>query len=65
MIRCLFTIEGSLHGVLALVVVSLYCIPLLILTAAKGIPLPDLGDAVGIAMATGYLFVFMKLTVFW
>ena len=54
-----------MHGVLALVVVSLYCIPLLILTAAKGIPLPDLGDAVGIAMATGYLFVFMKLTVFW
>ncbi len=48
----LFTLEGSLHGALALIIGAVYGIPLLILTAVYGIPLPDMGDMVGVAMAT-------------
>ena len=48
----LFTLEGSLHGALALIVGAAYGIPLMVLTAVKGIPLPDMGDMVGVAMAT-------------
>jgi ABC-type antimicrobial peptide transport system permease subunit len=48
----LFTLEGSLHGALALIIGAVYGIPLLVLTAVKGIPLPDMGDKVGVAMAT-------------
>jgi len=49
----LFTLEGAFHGALALIVGGAYGIPLLALTAAKGIPLPlDMGDQIGVAFAS-------------
>ena len=47
----LFTVEGSMHAVLALVVASAYGVPLLILQAMNGISLPVEGNDYGLAMA--------------
>ena len=48
----LFTLEGALHGLLALGVGAVYGIPLLILTASKGIPLPkEVMDSTGFAIS--------------
>jgi ABC-type lipoprotein release transport system permease subunit len=43
----LFTIEGALHGLLALVVGAVYGIPILALTGAKGIPVPEMMSDMG------------------
>lgn len=43
----LFTIEGALHGLLALAVGAVYGIPLLALTRAKGIPVPEIMSDMG------------------
>ncbi len=48
----LFTLEGALHGVMALFVGAVYGIPLLTFTAVKGIPVPDVTDDFGIAMSS-------------
>ncbi len=48
----LFTLEGALHGVMALFVGAVYGIPLLAFTAIKGIPVPDITDDFGIAMSS-------------
>jgi len=48
----LFTIEGAIHGVMALIAGALYGIPLLIYTAKRGIPLPEAIDSVGIAISS-------------
>jgi ABC-type lipoprotein release transport system permease subunit len=47
----LFTLEGALHGILALIIGAVYGIPLMYLTASKGLPPPS--DAIapmGVAM---------------
>jgi len=47
----LFTLEGALHGILALLMGAVYGIPLLIWTAVKGLPLPSEAiDQMGVAM---------------
>jgi ABC-type lipoprotein release transport system permease subunit len=43
----LFTIEGALHGVLALMVGAAYGIPLLVVTLAKGISVPEMMGGIG------------------
>ena len=48
----LFTLEGALHGIMALFVGAVYGIPLLAFTAVKGIPVPDVTDDFGIAMSS-------------
>jgi ABC-type lipoprotein release transport system permease subunit len=48
----LFTLEGALHGLLALAVGAVYGIPLLMFTASKGIPLPkEVMDSTGFAIS--------------
>jgi len=46
----LFTFEGALHGILALLVGAAYGIPLMKLTLDKGIPLPGVSQDMGIAL---------------
>ena len=46
----LFTFEGALHGILALVLGAVYGIPLMKWTLAKGIPLPGVSQSMGIAL---------------
>lgn len=48
----LFTLEGSLHGVLAFAVGAIYGVPLMIYTTVTGIKLPDATDDFGIAIGT-------------
>ncbi|MBA7590710.1 hypothetical protein ES708_32840 [subsurface metagenome] len=48
----LFTLEGALHGIMALFVGAVYGIPLLAFTAVKGIPLPDVTDDFGMALSS-------------
>ncbi len=50
-IICLFTLEGAMHALLALLVGAVYGVPLLYLTAKKGIPLPEAMDNFGIAIS--------------
>jgi ABC-type lipoprotein release transport system permease subunit len=49
-IIALFTLEGALHGLLALVVGALYGIPLLYWTASAGFPLPEIAGEMGFAL---------------
>ena len=46
----LFTFEGALHGILALVVGALYGIPIIGYFIEKGIPLPDVVEESGFAI---------------
>jgi putative ABC transport system permease protein len=46
----LFTFEGALHGILALLVGAAYGIPLMKLTLSKGIPMPGAVKDMGIAL---------------
>ncbi len=46
----LFTFEGALHGILALILGAVYGIPLMKWTLAKGIPLPGVSQSMGIAL---------------
>jgi ABC-type lipoprotein release transport system permease subunit len=48
----LFTLEGTLHGILAIVIAAIYGIPLLIYTANKGIPMPSTAEEYGFALST-------------
>ncbi len=48
----LFTLEGALHGFLALILGAIYGIPLLNYFARTGMHLPDYADDVGLAMGT-------------
>lgn len=47
----LFTVEGSMHSILALVLGSLYGIPLLLLINKYGIPMPKSADQAGVAIS--------------
>ncbi len=46
----LFTLEGALHGFLALVLGAVYGIPLLMLSAVKGFSMPPMADNMGLAL---------------
>jgi ABC-type lipoprotein release transport system permease subunit len=43
----LFTVEGALHGILALAAGAIYGIPLLALTMSKGLPVPEIMSEMG------------------
>lgn len=47
----MFTIEGAMHGLLAILVAAIYGIPLLYLSALKGFPMPEGTDEYGMAIA--------------
>ncbi len=47
----IFTLEGLMNGVLALVAGAVYGIPLLVYTAQKGIPLPQSTESYGFAIS--------------
>ena len=47
----LFTLEGAIHGIIGIAVAALYGIPLLLLTAQTGIPLPKGTEGYGFALA--------------
>ena len=46
----LFTVEGSLHGILAALVGAIYGIPLLTWSAVQGLKLPQSTDSYGFAI---------------
>jgi ABC-type lipoprotein release transport system permease subunit len=46
----LFTFEGALHGLLALIVGAAYGIPLLAYSLSRGMPMPAIGSDFGIAL---------------
>jgi ABC-type lipoprotein release transport system permease subunit len=48
----IFTIEGSAHSILAILLGSLYGIPLLTYLGSVGIPMPKSSDSYGIAIAS-------------
>ncbi len=47
----LFTVEGSAHSLLALILGSLYGIPVMLFLQQKGIPMPKSADQAGVAIA--------------
>ncbi len=47
----LFTVEGALHGIMALALAAAYGVPLLMFSAAKGLSLPKMMDNAGIALS--------------
>ena len=51
-IVALFTLEGTLYGLLGVVVAALYGIPVLIVTARVGIPLPGMTEEYGFALVS-------------
>ena len=46
----LFTFEGALHGLLALIVGAIYGIPILALTMSRGLSMPEMATNVGVAV---------------
>jgi ABC-type lipoprotein release transport system permease subunit len=50
MVVGLFTFEGALHGLLALIVGATYGIPVLAYTLSRGLPMPAIGSDFGIAL---------------
>jgi putative ABC transport system permease protein len=48
----LFTLEGALHGILGIAIAAIYGIPVLILSAHKGIPMPSTVEEYGFALTT-------------
>ncbi len=47
----LFTVEGSVHSILALILGSLYGIPLMLFINKTGIPMPKSADQAGVAIS--------------
>lgn len=47
----LFTIEGAMHGILALLLACVYGIPLMVYTGTKGFPLPEATESFGYAFS--------------
>ena len=56
----LFTFEGAMHGLMAVVLAALYGIPLLIFTTMKGIPMPGSAEEYGFAL-TSRLFPYYSM----
>ncbi len=47
----LFTLEGALHGIMALILGALYGIPLLMYSARKGLAMPEMVESSGLAIS--------------
>ena len=47
----LFTLEGALHGLLALGLAAVYGIPLLMFSSIKGLSMPPMADNMGLALS--------------
>ncbi|MEA3501121.1 MAG: FtsX-like permease family protein [Candidatus Marinimicrobia bacterium] len=47
----LFTVEGAMHSIFAMVLAAIYGIPLLALQAKKGFPMPEAADSYGLPIA--------------
>jgi putative ABC transport system permease protein len=47
----LFTVEGAMHGILAVIVAAIYGIPFLFYQAKHGLPMPQASDNYGLAIA--------------
>ena len=54
----LFTLEGAMHSVLAVVVAAIYGTPLLLWSAKKGMAMPEAVDDYGIALGEVLLPVY-------
>jgi ABC-type lipoprotein release transport system permease subunit len=54
----IFTVEGSAHSLLALVVAAVYGIPLMVWMNYHGIPMPEMVDETGIAIAHSIIPVY-------
>ena len=54
----LFTLEGTLHGILGIAIAAIYGIPVLIYTAHRGIPLPSTAEEYGFALTTSLFPVY-------
>ncbi len=48
----IFTIEGSTHSLLAIILGIIWGIPILLLLQVKGIPMPSAADATGVSIGT-------------
>lgn len=48
----LFTLEGTMHGLMAVAAAAVYGIPVLIWTTLKGIPMPSMAEDHGFALAS-------------
>lgn len=48
----LFTLEGAMHGLMAVAAAAVYGIPVLIWTTLKGIPMPSMAEDHGFALAS-------------
>jgi ABC-type lipoprotein release transport system permease subunit len=60
----LFTIEGALNGILAAAMGAVYGIPLLLISAKKGIPMPEVTDSMGYAISSSlYPFYSARLVL--
>jgi ABC-type lipoprotein release transport system permease subunit len=47
----IFTVEGSAHSILAIILGALYGIPLLLYLQNKGIPIPKSVDSIGLSIS--------------
>ncbi len=67
-VMLLFTLEGAMHGILALGVAGVYGIPLLILAAKRGMKIPGATESYGFALADrvfpAYTLNLVLITVF-
>ncbi len=59
----LFTLEGVMHGAMAIFMGAVYGVPLFILTASKGWSMPDSMDDYGLAGSSGIIYPVYNLKV--
>ncbi len=59
----LFTLEGVMHGAMAIFMGAVYGIPLFILTATKGWSMPDSMDDYGLAGSSGIIYPVYNMKV--
>lgn len=60
----LFTVEGAMNGILALVLALFYGAPALMLTAKVGIPMPAMAEQAGLPLATRLFGEYSPVLVF-
>ncbi|MCJ7813120.1 FtsX-like permease family protein [bacterium] len=60
----LFTLEGAVHGVLAVLVAAIYGVPLLVYLATRGFPLPASADSYGFAIGERLFPIYSAQLVF-
>jgi ABC-type lipoprotein release transport system permease subunit len=60
----LFTLEGAVHGVLAVLVAAVYGVPLLVYLATQGFPLPASSDSYGFAIGERLFPIYSAQLIF-